>query len=55
MNVWDVLLLLLVGAMVLLAFRTLRRSGRGRGSCCSAGCEACPGCGRCKPDPKKTE
>ncbi len=53
MNVWDVLLLLLVGAMVFLAFRTLRRSGRG--SCCSAGCEACPGCARCKPDPKKTE
>lgn len=37
MNVWDILILLIVAALVYLAVRAMR-SGRSR---CGCGCEAC--------------
>ena len=41
MNVWDILILLLVGAMAALAWRTLRRKPRG-GCGCASCTQACP-------------
>ncbi len=53
MNIWDILILLLVGLMVYLAVRAIRS---GRGSCRCGGCDHnCAGCTqscRCK---EKTE
>ena len=39
MNIWDLLILLLVGAAVVWAFRTWRSKGKQGG--CSCGCGGC--------------
>lgn len=42
MNIWDILILLVAAAVVLLALRQLRRP---RSGCCEAGCGgSCAGC-----------
>ncbi len=43
MNVWDIVILLIVGAAAMLAVRRMR--GKKAGGCgCGCGCEGCPGC-----------
>jgi hypothetical protein len=39
MNLWDILILLAVGALVFLAARQIRRNHRSGG--CGCGCEGC--------------
>ena len=49
MNLWDILILLAVGAMVLLAVRAIRK-GRAGGCHGGAGCRCGGGCGDCPRD-----
>ena len=47
MNIWDILILLAVAAMLLLAVRAVRGGEAGschKGGGCSCGCENCPAC-----------
>ena len=47
MNIWDILILLAVAAMLLLAVRAIRGGKAGschKGGGCSCGCENCPAC-----------
>ena len=44
MNIWDVLILVLIGTVVFFCVRTYRRSG----GCCSKSCGSnCPHCNEC--------
>ena len=53
MNVWDILILLAVAAIVLAAVRQIRKP---RSGCCSTGCDGnCAGCGGACPRCAQTE
>ncbi len=55
MNVWDVLILLAVAALIFLAVRAIRggRAGCSCGGSCSGGCGGCPKRGSCTGCGKK--
>lgn len=42
MNVWDIVILILLGCALVLALRSGRRARRG--GCCADGCRGCSGC-----------
>ncbi len=44
MNIWDILILLLVAAVVLWGARRIRK---GKSGCCSGSCADCSGCSGC--------
>ena len=50
MNLWDILILLLVGAALFLGLRSYRKN---RKSCCNGGCDCCGKAGGCQTQKKE--
>ena len=44
MNLWDILILIIIGAALFLALLSRRKARREGRSCCSEGCSACDKC-----------
>ena len=44
MNLWDILILLVIGAAVVFSLRSRRRAEKNGTGCCSGGCGGCAAC-----------